>query len=185
MRGLHELLWYLLEARDLVTPTSTGSPAGGGPDLAPALERAIRQTEDLTRASAGRLERLDLDRHRAVTVPLLRRASELARATVPGPLADHRGADLVGAALRGADLAGADLRGAVLLGADLRGADLHLADLTGADLRAADVRGTDLRTVLFATQPQVHTARGDGRTLLPAALTIPSHWAAGPPRIRR
>jgi hypothetical protein len=184
MRGLHELLWYLLEARDLVTlPADGGSPTVEDTDLALDVERAIQQTEALTGAGAERLERLDLDGHRAATVPLLRRASELARAAVPGPLPDHRGADLVGASLAGAALAGADLRGAVLLGADLRGADLHLADLTGADLRAADVRGTDQRTVLFATQPQVDAARGDGRTRLPAALAAPSHWTPGPPRI--
>ncbi len=186
MRGLHELLWYLLEARDLVaSPAHGGPPTAGGADLAQALDRSIRQTQELTRAGAERLERFDVDRHREATVPLLRRASELARSTLPGPLPSHGGADLVGADLRGADLAGADLRGAVLLGADLRGADLHLADLTGADLRAADVRGTDLRTVLFATQPQVDAARGDRRTLLPSALTAPSHWSSGAPRINR
>lgn len=185
MRALHELLWHLLEARDLVATPHGGSPSAGGErdDLGPAVRRAIEQTEELTMASAERLERFDLDGHRAATVPLLRRVSELTRAVVPGSRADHRGADLVNADLRGADLAGADLRGALLLGADLRGADLHLTDLTGADLRAADVRGTDLRTVLFATQPQVDAARGDERTLLPVALAAPSHWAAAGPRI--
>lgn len=191
MRGLHELLWYLLEARDLVArtvvsddPPTAGSPTKGGErdDLASALRRAIERTEELTGASAERLERFDLDGHRQRTVPLLRRVSELVRSAVPGSRADRRGADLVGADLRGADLAGADLRGALLLGADLRGADLHLTDLTGADLRAADIRGTDLSTVLFATQPQVDATRGDERTLLPAALAAPSHWAGTGPR---
>jgi uncharacterized protein YjbI with pentapeptide repeats len=187
VRGLHELLWYLLEARDLLTapPLGDASPrtTAERDGLASAVERAVDRTRELTRASPGRLERLDPDAHREQAVPLLRRVSERARAAVPGPRADHRGADLVGVALGGADLAGADLRGAVLLGADLRGADLHLADLTGADLRAADVRGTDLRTVLFATQPQLDSARGDAGTLVPDALEVPSHWTSTAPRI--
>jgi hypothetical protein len=192
MRGLHELLWYLLEARDLTTAVPSSSAASDPPlaeasrsaispvrdQLAEDIDAAIRGTEQLTRADAERLERLDLDGHRRDAVPLLRRASELARAAVPEPRPDLRAADLTGASMRGADLAGADLRGASLLGADLRQADLHLADLTGADLRGADVRGTDLGSVLFATRPQMDSARGDERTSLPPALVRPPHWGS-------
>ncbi len=189
MRGLHELLWYLLEARDLTTADPPGDPPGdrrevrapAPEDLAGEIARAIADTERLTRASAERLGRLDLDNHRRGVVALLRRASELARTAVPEPRPELRGADLTGRSLRGADLAGADLRGASLLGADLRGADLHLADLTGADLRAADIRGTDLRSVLFATRPQVDSARGDRATLLPRDLSRPAHWTRSHP----
>jgi hypothetical protein len=192
MRGLHELLWYLLEARDLaIEPPRKGAQTpvpdraepsrpllatGVREELADQLATAIRETERLTRASAEHLERLDLEAHRRAAVPLLRRASEVARASVRGPTPDLGGADLTGACLRGANLAGADLRGASLLGADLRRADLHLADVTGADLRAADIRGTDLSSVLFATRPQLDSARGDEGTVLPPELVRPSHW---------
>ncbi|MGH1524232.1 pentapeptide repeat-containing protein [Leifsonia sp. L25] len=78
--------------------------------------------------------------------------------------------------MRGADLRGAELRGALLIGADLRDADLTAAELIGADLRDARLDGAALDRALFLTQPQVDAAQGDERTLLPAALTRPSHW---------
>lgn len=165
MRGLHELLWLLLEAQAL---------AGAGA-LRDELGRAVAATEALTHADPQTLERLDLDEHRASAAPLLREASRLVRETGGlGP--NHDGADLVGADLREADLAGANLRSALLIGADLRGADLALADLTGADLRSADLRGTDLSRALFLTQPQVDAARGDEHSRIPVTLRRPEHW---------
>lgn len=166
MRDLHEMLWYLTEARSL-------RPAV---ELRPDLDRAYDATLALTRATAEELTGLDVDAHRHGVAELLRRTSALVRVE-PGP--DHRGADLAGRRMRGADLRGADLRGALLVGADLSGADLRLADLIGADLRGADVAGADLGTSLFLTQFQVNAARGDAATRLPAALERPSHWAGG------
>ncbi len=107
---------------------------------------------------------------------LLLRASELARAKVPGRKKNRRGADLIGARLKGADLRGACPRGAYLIAADLRGADLRDADLIGADLRDADLRGADLTGCLFLTQAQLNSARGDAATRLPAAVGRPAHW---------
>ncbi len=164
VRPLHELLWLLTRAIEL-------------PEAAPVhddLARAAAAVQKLVRAPAEDLLGVDVDQRRAAVVPLLRRASELARAEAPGP--DLAGADLAGQRL--CELRGASLRGALLVGADLRGADLHLADVTGADLRSADVRSTDLRRVLFLSRPQVHSARGDERTLLPAGLDRPRHWPA-------
>ena len=165
MRGLHELLWLLLEAQSLIS-------RGG---LYDKLARAVDATETLTHADPGTLEHLDLDQHRGPAVPLLREASRLAR-EADGLGADHDGADLAGTDLRRAVLAGASLRSAVLVGADLRGVDLARADLTGADLRAADLRGADLSRALFLSQPQVDSARGDQNTRIPAALRRPHHW---------
>jgi hypothetical protein len=165
VRVLHELLWYLAEAAAL--------PAAA--PLWARLREAEEHTERLALSPAATLARVDVEDHRATVVPLLRQASELARAGTAGP--DLAGADLAGGRLAGRDLRGANLRGALLLGADLRGADLRLADLTGADLRACDVRGTDLREVLFLSLLQVGAARGDHATLLPAGLDRPAHWA--------
>ena len=166
VRGLHELLWYLGEAARL--------PATA--PLSARLREAEQHLERLALSSAAILARVDLEHHRASLVPLLRQASELARAGIAGQ--DLAGADLSGGRLAGRDLRGASLRGALLLGADLRGADLQLTDLTGADLRGCDVRGTDLREVLFLTRLQVGAARGDESTLLPAGLERPAHWTA-------
>jgi uncharacterized protein YjbI with pentapeptide repeats len=166
MRVLHELLWYVDEAVGL---------ASGA--LREELVALRETTERLTREDADRLERLDVEAHRASAVPLLREASRLARSGLHGR--ELSGADLAGARLVGADLRGAELRGALLVAADLRDADLHLADVTGADLRGADVRGALLGTALFLTRMQVAGARGDDRTTLPDGLDRPAHWTAG------
>ncbi|WP_433231720.1 pentapeptide repeat-containing protein [Actinomadura formosensis] len=166
MRGLHELLWYLNEAVAL--------PAAG--PVRAELRRAFDDVDRLTRGGPGELAEVDLHGVRERVNALLLRASELARADVPGRKKSRRGSDLIGAALKGADLRGADLRGAYLIAADLRGADLRSADLIGADLRDADLRGADLTGCLFLTQAQLNSARGDAATRLPMGVERPAHW---------
>ncbi|WP_206518288.1 pentapeptide repeat-containing protein [Rhodococcus sp. X156] len=171
VRQLHELLWYLAEAQTL---------AAAQP-LRTELAQAAALIERLSNGDAAALLALDVAAHRAEVSALLLRASELARAEVPlsrkaRSRRNHRGADLVGAALAGADLRAANLRGAYLVAATLRGADLRLADLIGADLRDADLSGADLRGALFLTASQLRAARGDAATRLPATLERPAHW---------
>jgi len=166
MRPLHELLWYLAEARTLPATRS----------LHPELRTASDETEGLAGCDVAALGALDVAAHRQRVNALLRRASTLARSPSTGPALDRRGADLVGADLRAIDLRGADLRGAYLIGADLRDADLALADLTGADLRGVDLAGADLGEALFLVQSQLDAARGDRRTGLPPNLERPAHW---------
>ncbi|MEU1128672.1 pentapeptide repeat-containing protein [Streptomyces sp. NPDC005900] len=167
MRQLHELLWYLAEARTL----PQAEP------IRPDLEKALARTEELTRGSAEAVAVTDVAAHREDVNVLLLRTSELVRKGVGGKKKNRRGADLFGARLKGADLRGATLRGACLIAADLREADLRTADLIGADLRDADLRGADLTGALFLTQSQVNAARGDERTKLPRALARPGHWS--------
>jgi uncharacterized protein YjbI with pentapeptide repeats len=168
MRQLHELLWYLVEASALPAARPVHAQ----------LRRAIDETDKLTRADADTILKLDVAALRADVNALLVRASELARAKVPGGKRNHRGANLLGAKLRGADLRGANLRGALLIAADLRNADLRTADVTGADLRDADLRGADLTGILFLTQAQLDAAKGDTATKLSASAVSkrPTHW---------
>lgn len=166
MRQLHELLRYVTEALDLAAARPVHKE----------LRRALARIEGLTLGSAESITALDVNALRGEVNPLLLRASELARARVPGRRKDHRGADLIGAKLSGAGLRGAGLRGALLVAADLRGADLRDADLIGADLRDADLGGADLTGALFLTQAQLNAARGDAATVLPPALSRPAHW---------
>lgn len=166
MRQLHELLRYLTEALRL-------RPAR---PIHAELRRTVTELRQATLADAERLLALDVAALRARANPLLLRASELARSSVPGRKVDRRGADLTGARLRGARLRGASLRGASLVGADLTGADLRVADFTGADLRGADLRGADLRGALFLTGPQLRAARGSAATRLPHGTDAPAHW---------
>jgi hypothetical protein len=167
VRQLHELLWYLADAR----------ARPGTRELHDELAAAVDETRLLAEGDAASLRRLDVDAHGRRVDALLRRASELHRAGRPGgPPGARR--DLVGARLRGAGLRAADLRGALLIGADLRGADLRDADLIGADLRGADLRGADLTGALYVTTSQVRSARGDGTTRLPDGVERPAHWAS-------
>ncbi|GAA2977260.1 pentapeptide repeat-containing protein [Actinokineospora diospyrosa] len=163
VRDLHELLWYLTEAREVAAP------------LRADLDRMLAETEDLTNADVAALRSLDVHSHRHRVNTLLLKASEHVRAGTRGK--DHRGANLMGARLRRADLRGASLRGAYLIGADLRGADLRKADVIGADMRGADLRGADFTGALFLIQSQLDSARGDSTTKLPASLAHPAHWS--------
>jgi hypothetical protein len=169
MRLLHELLWYLTEARELPI----------GDDLRTRIEAAHHDTERLTYQDAEAVRRVDADAVRRDIGRLLGEASEQVRRDKPG--ARHTGfagADRAGAKLRDANLAGASLRGALLIGADLQGADLRFTDLLGADLRGADLRAADLTGALFVTQSQLDAARGDGSTKVPVRLEYPPHWAS-------
>jgi hypothetical protein len=161
VRILHELMWYLTEARAL--PQSA--------PLHPALDDALSTTRALRDAPAG-LTPEQAERHRERIAPLLREVSAAARTTRSKSL----GKQLIGAKLRRADLRGADLRGALLIGADLRGADLRGADVIGADLRGANLAGADLSTTLFLIQSQLDAAAGDATTKLPPRLSTPAHW---------
>lgn len=167
MRQLHEVLWYLTEAAAL--------PAAAA--LHDELQTAIGDLTALVGSAAAIVDRTDVTAVRGRANVLLSRASELARASSPGPRREYRGADLIGAKLRRADLRGANLRGAQLIGADLRRADLRLADVTGADLRDADLRGADLRQCLFLTESQLQAAKGDAATGLSAGFGRPTHWS--------
>jgi len=163
VRQLHQLLWYLTEAR--ARQETTGIHAD--------LDTARTETERLTSLAPGDLEKLDIAGHRSAVNTLLLRTSDLVRGH---GTKDRRGADLIGATLAGADLRRANLRGAYLIGANLTGADLRTADVIGADFRDADLRGANLTDALFLTQSQLDSATGDARTVLPPMLTRPAHW---------
>lgn len=167
MRQLHEMLWYLAEARVLASCSA----------LASELDWSAEETERLTRLPIEALLALDVAAHRSGVGELLSEVSALMRAGLGGGRKkDRRGADLIGARLAGADLRGADLRGAYLIGADLSGADMRRADLIGADLRDANLAGADLSGAIFLTRAQLNAAVGDQGTKIPDGLARPSHW---------
>ena len=167
MRQLHELLWYLGQARTLVPARS----------LHPRITATYEEISQITLTDPDTLLAVDVAAHRKDVNELLLKASELTRATVKGKKPDRRGADLIGADLKGASLSGANLRGAYLIAADLRQADLRLADVIGADFRDTDLRGADLTDALFLTQAQVNAARGDETTRIPDTVDRPPHWS--------
>jgi len=174
MRHLHELLWYLTEALTL-------QPAR---PVHAALSLALDETTRFTQNTPEALMDLDVAAHGRKVNALLRSASDLVRAELGRPPAEHRGADLIGADLRGADLRGANLQGALLIGADLSGANLKGADLSGADCRDVDLSGADLTGSLFLTQSQIDAAKGDAATKLSPSLTRPTHWQSLAPSRR-
>ncbi|MEO9138789.1 MAG: pentapeptide repeat-containing protein [Jatrophihabitans sp.] len=173
MRQLHEILAYLLSARDV--PSAAEYHDG--------LTTGIDTVDELTYLGPDELVDLDVAALRRRFGPLLEQVSARARQPRPGP--DRRNADLAGADLRGSRLARADLRGAYLMAADLRGADLRGADLMGTDLRDADLRGADLTDCLFLTSAQLHAARGDSTTRTSRGSARPAHWSLTTPRAKQ
>jgi uncharacterized protein YjbI with pentapeptide repeats len=196
-RQLHELLWYLDEARVRAPDPALDAEWArlvdvdlAATDVAAARERVgklLRVVSERLRAAddheprgempssptrEGRLTATKTRTHRRGNGDSPSRKGRLA-----GPGAEYGRADLVGVRWRNADLRRAGLRGALLLGADLHGADLRLADLLGADLRGADLRGADLSTSLFLTPMQAAAARGDAATRIPARVPRPAHWS--------
>ena len=175
MRQLHEMLWHLAEAQDKTFDADAAREAN-------ELRLVIG---DLTRGPLTGLLACDLDSlHSAVRTILLGvseevRAGYFAAGTEHVDSAFKPGADLAGMNLSARKLCGVNLRGSCLIAADLRGSDLAGADLLGADLRDARLDGADLTAALFLTQPQLNSARGGSRTLLPPGLTAPPHWLGG------
>jgi hypothetical protein len=163
MRQLHELLWYLYDARQR-------------PETEPIRAELDRSRKHIEALTDQPVLNVDLGNERAQVNELLLTTSRLVRGKQPKKK-ERRGADLVGAKLRQADLSRANLRGAYLIAADLAGADLRKADLIGADLRDSDLTGADLTEALFVTQSQVNSARGDSTTRIPGSLLRPDHWA--------
>jgi hypothetical protein len=172
VRQLHEMLWYLVEAAERATSWELSGPVA-------RLRSEILRTLD---GDASQILASDVERMRAEVRQALIDVSEEARGgyaanaetAVSADL--HPSADLVGRDLRSIRLCGADLRGAYLIAADLRRSDLAGVDLLGADVRDARLEGADLSNALFLTQLQIDAARGDGATILPAALKRPRHW---------
>ena len=176
VRQLHEMLWYLAEARRRTFD----------PGLASTAAHLAEQLAAIAQGDAATVLGADVETHHWQVRNLLMEVSEEVRAsygaegqqTHDGGL--QPGADLMGADLANRRLCGADLRGSYLIGANLAGSDLAAADLLGADLRGANLAGADLAKALYLTQPQVNAAEGDGRTLLPPELTRPDHWLRQP-----
>jgi uncharacterized protein YjbI with pentapeptide repeats len=164
VRQLHEILAYLVEAADL--------PAAE--ELRPEMEGLSTEVDQLTTLPPEDLLRIDVQLLRMRAGPLLEQVSK--RTRVPLPAKSYRDADLAGRSLRGADLRRHDLHNALLIAADLRDADLRDADLRGTDTRDCDLRGADLTGALFLSTAQLHGARGDAATKIPAHLDRPAHW---------
>lgn len=172
VRQLHEMLWYLVEAAERAT---TSELLGLVAQLRSDIQRALD-------AETSEILATDVEQIRSeVRLTLINVSEEARGGYAAGEESDasddlHPSADLVGRDLRSTRLCGADLRGAYLIAADLRRGDLAGVDLLGADLRDARLEGADLSKALFLTQSQVDAAQGDGRTMLPAALSRPRHW---------
>ena len=172
VRQLHEMLWHLAEAQE---KTFDAGAAREAEDLRLVIG-------DVARGPLTGLLACDLDSFHSAVRTILLAVSEEVRAGYFASGTDHLdavlqpGADLAGANLSARRLCGAGLRGSCLIAADLRGSDLAGVDLLGADLRDARLDGADLTAALFVTQPQLNSARGSSRTLLPPGLTVPPYW---------
>ncbi|MDN4525998.1 pentapeptide repeat-containing protein [Fictibacillus fluitans] len=164
MQQLHEMLYYLKEARNREETQS----------IKTELQDCYETIESLTNMKPEALLLLDVQAHRSQVNGLLLRTSELVRKEQNR--AKKKSTSFLGAKLRKADLKGSDFRGALLIAADLREADLRRCDWIGADIRDADLSGADVRGSIFLTQIQVNAAKGNRKTKLPPHVKQPEHW---------
>ncbi|MDN3450587.1 pentapeptide repeat-containing protein [Planococcus sp. APC 3906] len=171
MIELHEMLWYLMEAREMPCPEPLGQE----------LQRQFTEIKRLSGLAADDLIAVDAAALRNTVRPLLAQAGmHMQKASKKSKAAkDFRGKELMGAELKGGNLVNADFTGAYLIAANCRLANFSKANFLGADLRDADISGADLTDSLFLTQQQVNAAIGDSRTKLPEHINRPSHWAKG------
>lgn len=177
MRQLHEMLWYLTEARILQTES----------EIKDKINSKIDEIENLTHASASSIIKLDLVVIRVKVNALLLQTSELVRKKILNgqtiSLKNKKtfgvGLDFIGKDLRKKNLRGANLSGAYLIAANLRGVDLSFTDLLGADLRDADLGGANLSKSIYLTQAQINSAKGGINTRLPRSLVRPMSWSDG------
>jgi len=174
MRQLHEMLWYLTQARTLQITHPIRNE----------LSYMAFETERITDLSAESLIALNVAAHRDNVNALLLQTSELVRTKAQSgqktPLKHQKTmtkrSDFIGVDFRKTNLRGADLRGALLIAANLSGVNLSGVDLIGADLRDTNLRGANLTDSIFITQAQINTAKGDAHTKLPMFLTRPAYW---------
>jgi len=87
---------------------------------------------------------------------------------------DFCNAELKGAKFRGARIS-ASLQGAKLGDACLANGEFS-GNFKDTDLAKADLRGADLSKVLYLTQQQIDSAKGDATTQLPYGLKMPEGW---------
>lgn len=172
MQQLHEMLYYLTEALSL----EDAKP------IYQQIQMAIDEIQQLTDLNTTSLLALHVPTHRAFVNDLLLQTSELVRGKVKISTQNNKhsksikGRDCIGGKLRGANLKGSNLRGVLFIAADLRDSDLRKTDMIGADFRDADLSGANLIGSIFLTQAQINSAKGDRKTRLPSALTLPAHW---------
>jgi uncharacterized protein YjbI with pentapeptide repeats len=170
MQQLHEMLYYLQEAVNLVETRSIHSE----------IQKVLDETVALTKLNPVSLMNLNVSNHRALVNELLLKTSELVRLKVKKDKNLQKkvgkGMDLIGAKLKGANLKGMSWRGTFLIAADLRESDLRYCDFIGSDLRDANLHGANLQGSIFLTQAQVNATEGDKYTKLPSHLNVPKHW---------
>lgn len=171
MHQLHEFLWYLTEA---LYRTEDKRLKG-------EIINLRQETEDMTKGLPNELLKVEITVHRMKVNHFLMKVSEevskKAQHLYKGngnKLARRR--EWIGADLRKKDLIGANLSGTLLIAANLSGVNLNGATLIGADLRDANLCGAKLDQVLYLTQFQLDTAKGDLKTLIPPHLERPSNW---------
>ncbi|WP_079529659.1 pentapeptide repeat-containing protein [Halobacillus hunanensis] len=165
VQQLHEMLWYLKQALSL---TETQS-------IQARLHKIYEDTVDLTTQTPKEILELDIVAHRNKVNVLLIETSRLFRTNYRNN-SQKKNLDYIGANLKGVDLRGADFRGKLMIAANLSDSDLRKADFIGADLRDADLSAANLKEVLFLTQSQLNSAKGNRFTQIPSYLEKPDHW---------
>jgi len=161
---LHQMAWYLLEARSLVTDDR----------LKAELEMLINKNMQMTTAAAlAEILVMDTAEYKTRVNQVLKQVSDKV-AVFPS---DKKASKVYfGKNFKKANLDGRDFSMALMIAANLEGCSLDKTNFLGADLRDANIKDTDLSSCVFLTQMQINSAQGDSKTKLPINLSCPSSW---------
>ncbi|MEG0265375.1 MAG: pentapeptide repeat-containing protein [Erysipelotrichaceae bacterium] len=163
MRSLHEILWYLNEAKQLTTKQE---------ELI-QIENIMDKIHFISLQAVDTLLKNDINQIREQVNLILRTISDNTRNQYKSKFHSK---DYIGKDFKKQKIYGVDFRGALLIAANLSDCELIGCDFIGADLRDTNIKGANLSQSIFLTQLQINEACGDEKTILPKALQKPNHW---------
>ncbi len=165
--GLHQMLWYLIEASTLNL----------GEIINSEIDALIGENERMTALVPDDILNLDVNAYRLRVNELLKEISN----TIANPTKKEQNRDFFGKDFKGADLDGKDFSMSLMIAANLEGCSLRGTNFLGADMRDVNIKNTDLSQSVFLTQMQINAAKGNSNTKLPDSLAYPKEWKGDSP----
>lgn len=160
---LQHIAWYLLEASTLSLPKQYLAQIS-----------SLQLQYETLRVSALQLTPAKIDEFRDSVNQVLKSIIQFIQKPYHRkPSKNHQ---YIGKNLKGKDLNGMDFAMSICIAANFEGCQLKGACFLGADMRDVNVCNTDLSDVLFLTQAQVNSMKGNAHTILGPMLRTPSHW---------
>ncbi|MGL4731383.1 MAG: pentapeptide repeat-containing protein [Clostridium sp.] len=134
------------------------------------IEKLIEDNKDKCKNSPKNILTIDIEEHRNKANKVLRDIIEY--------LCNKKSNvnDYIGKNIKSRDMSNVDLSMKLLIATNFQGCKFHKTSFLGADTRDTNFSDCDLRGVIFLTQGQVNSSKGNSNTKLPKYLTKPITW---------